>query len=511
MASMDTVVNMTDAQIDGVATAGDPAVAAQGVAPKITEWEDRARKIPKYYQCCRIRCQTNTCGCIWHRRAKWNYHESWTCCNSCWAICLGLVFLIGFILMVTLIPDSFEVVGFGQRGIQYDIRSKKIEREVLGPDRYYVGFFGAMHIFTEHFIEIDFNKKHNTGITSRVKDGQQIELDVTLYYQLSSDTLLDLFDTFKLAYEPKIRSRALTTIRNVAATHNSSAFFHNRTLIESQIEAGLRSSLIGDNVVLAALYIRNVILPSRLDTQIKNIALQREEQNYQLSQLELEKIQATSNRTIIFLQTQKNSVLAGINLNTTNRELEIENLVQRQLEQTEQELSRLRSGRDRDVRVYQKETENMVEAITLNFTIVQEATKRMVTNINTETEAIVSVYDQTTENTRLELESQVITIQKEAERRVAQIAAETEESRARTVAALESQLFDLEEKLGIFLAQVDLDMEMAKSNAYIDSHNGMHPDLLVADRMSEATIGKVNYLDFETPKVVANFANSTSA
>jgi RNase adaptor protein for sRNA GlmZ degradation len=168
-------------------------------------------------------------------------------------------------------------------------------------------------------------------------------------------------------------------------------------LIESQIEDGLRSALIGDHVVLAALYIRNVILPSRLDTQIKNIALQREEQNYQLSQLELEKIQATSNRTIIFLQTQKNSVLAEINLNTTNHELEIENLVQRQLEQTEQELSRLRSERDRDVRVYQKETENLVEAITLNFTIVQEATKRMVTNINTETEAIVSVYDQSTE------------------------------------------------------------------------------------------------------------------
>jgi hypothetical protein len=113
-------------------------------------------------------------------------------------------------------------------------------------------------------------------------------------------------------------------------------------------------------------------------------------------------------------------------------------------------------------------------------------------------------------NIRLELESQVITIQKESELRVAQIAAETEEIRARTVAALESQLFDLEERLGIFLAQVDLDIEMAKSNAYIDSHSGMHPDLLVADRMSEATIGKVNYLDFETPKVVANFANATS-
>ncbi len=464
---------------------------------------DRNRRIP------RKRCggclPVKMCGCVWHSRAKWNTFEECDGPSTCCAFTLGILALLFIILMAVLVPDSYKVVGFAKRGIEFDTRSGKIAEDVLSNGRYYVGLFGDMHLFTERYVEIDYNDGSGNAVVARVLDGQQIKIDVTIYYRLPPETLLDLFGTFNLAYETNIRSVAQTIIRDVAMTYTSQEFFFNRTAIQTEIRKELARDLSTKFVELTAFYIRNIVLPPTLDTNIQTVELRKQDAELQQARLELEVIEANSSRAVIAEESLRTQLLAQIQQETTNQVLVIENDIRQQQEQTEQLVSRHRSERERDVRVFEKETENLVEVITLNFTIVEQETRQLVTVTNTETDALVAVYDQETENKRLELEANILAIQKDAEKQVSVIRSQTEELRRRTLANHRFEALSLREKLQIFIAEVRLDGELLQRDAFLEAHDGVHPSLVLGSKLAEATVGQADFMDIRSPSSLLNF------
>lgn len=72
---------------------------------------------------------------------------------------------------------------------------------------------------------------HRPAIKSRTKDGLAIRIECALQYELFSDGILKLYNTFGVDFESFFEKIATSIIMTESTLHSSSEFFANRTMI----------------------------------------------------------------------------------------------------------------------------------------------------------------------------------------------------------------------------------------------------------------------------------------
>ena len=110
---------------------------------------------------------------------------------------------LGLLLLVILLPLSYQYVDFTEYGLRYNTITKKVEpTEAFEAHRFFGGLSTAYHIYPKTVQIVIFN---GTGLKKPIemkdKIGGSFNIEVNMGYQLLKDSIYDIFRTYKARYE----------------------------------------------------------------------------------------------------------------------------------------------------------------------------------------------------------------------------------------------------------------------------------------------------------------------
>ena len=141
---------------------------------------------------------------IWRKKKK---KKLAICCVS-----------LGLLLLVILLPLSYQYVDFTEYGLRYNTITKKVEpTEAFEAHRFFGGLSTAYHIYPKTVQIVIFN---GTGLKKPIemkdKIGGSFNIEVNMGYQLLKDSIYDIFRTYKARYEESYLSNIRAAVRQKA-------------------------------------------------------------------------------------------------------------------------------------------------------------------------------------------------------------------------------------------------------------------------------------------------------
>ncbi|MDD3803439.1 MAG: prohibitin family protein [bacterium] len=137
-------------------------------------------------------------------------------------------------------------------------------------------------------------RKGDDGITSLTKDGLQINLDITVWYQLKSEKAAEVYQNIGKDYVEKIVRPAIrTAIRNATVIFNVTEIYSlKREELTNIIYKELENNLSAKGIICDKVLLRNIDLPQKVKNSIDDkIAAEQDAQKmvYVLEKEEREK------------------------------------------------------------------------------------------------------------------------------------------------------------------------------------------------------------------------------
>jgi prohibitin 2 len=132
------------------------------------------------------------------------------------------------------------------------------------------------------------------AITARTQDGQQIDLDVTVIYQVDPENVNELYRNWQQRFTTDL---VVPTVRNIV--RNEVARFDARSIyglqrdtLEEQAEIAVRARLEGEGVILDDLLIRNIDFSQEFITEIEAAASAEQRQERARTEAQTVQIEA---------------------------------------------------------------------------------------------------------------------------------------------------------------------------------------------------------------------------
>lgn len=223
--------------------------------------------------------------------------------------CLCFTFLMGIILILGLVPASVERIEESEVGIEHHTVSREVNRDrVFEQGIYTLEPDSDMYRYTRILQRIDYLNSAGNSIHCATNEGLDMDLDITLQFQIDIERLFDIFDVYGLEgdYRNFLQSFSANSLKNVCGQFNGQDFFERRGEIEQAFIAQLQQDYLtfdlGSDVRLIQL--RSVTHPSEYVT-----ANQEREQVLQ----ELERVNRLRTQQITEAQTEQQ--LASVNAN----------------------------------------------------------------------------------------------------------------------------------------------------------------------------------------------------
>lgn len=148
----------------------------------------------------------------------------------------------------------------------------------------------------------------------RVRDGQEVAIDLSFQVQLQKETLLNLFDAFGTNFQTTYETAGLTVLREVASQYESEDFFDRRTEIERDIIAQLNVSVQERHAKLIDTQVRRVRLPTALEERLVTIQLRAQQARVETARIQLSEAQSNTTRAVAEARAQVERLHAGIDL-----------------------------------------------------------------------------------------------------------------------------------------------------------------------------------------------------
>jgi hypothetical protein len=108
-----------------------------------------------------------------------------------------------------------------------------------------------------------------------------------------------------------------STLRDVAAGYESREFFDNRTLIEQELRRNIVEEAALRQAQVTGFQVRSVDLPEALDNRLIEIQLRQQDARAGTARLELDRIQAEADRSVLELRTLRNKRKTELQQETT--------------------------------------------------------------------------------------------------------------------------------------------------------------------------------------------------
>lgn len=228
---------------------------------------------------------------------------------------VGALLLIGLIIFGGILAlSAFQKVEQTQLALKKNTFTGKVDNQVFGPGRHYIGLFHTFIYFPAIQITIEF-KNDGDGttaeITGRTKDGLALSLEISFQYQLLPDKIYDLYINFAEIYEATFIRIAREEIRDVSSKYTAIEFFSNRTGIGFDMEDTLRTALSQVFTDVPGFQLRNVDLPDSFEDAIERSEVARQE--IEIAKLEQQAALVRAQTAILEAQAQANITLIEAN------------------------------------------------------------------------------------------------------------------------------------------------------------------------------------------------------
>ncbi|KAK3241235.1 hypothetical protein CYMTET_48986 [Cymbomonas tetramitiformis] len=153
-------------------------------------------------------------------------------------VVFGGLISIGLLLMVSLLPFSYQAVEYHEYGLlQSRTTSEVFTGNVYSPGRYWEGPDFVMKKFTATAHFVDFAE---FGIFSAAESNETVGVtfyvDITFSYFLKQSEIGDLYKTYAFDYAEVVEARAAEAIRNRAGKILTEAYFGQRTYVAEQFK-----------------------------------------------------------------------------------------------------------------------------------------------------------------------------------------------------------------------------------------------------------------------------------
>ncbi|HAV91815.1 TPA: band 7 protein [candidate division WOR-3 bacterium] len=208
------------------------------------------------------------------------------------------------IIAVLLLASTVRIVQPGSVGVQ--VLFGRVYKKVLSNGLHFVFPFveiKTMNVRTQDYTmsvaQEEGVRKGDDGITSLTKDGLQINLDITVWYQLKSDKAAEVYQNIGQDYVEKIVRPAIrTAIRNATVLYNVTEIYSlKREELTNVIFEELDNNFSAKGIICDKVLLRNIDLPQKVKNAIdEKIAA---EQDAQKMVYVLEKEQREKERKLI--------------------------------------------------------------------------------------------------------------------------------------------------------------------------------------------------------------------
>lgn len=229
-----------------------------------------------------------------------------SCCSR-----TGWIWTISICLLavtIGLLAGSWAVLTPHEWGLKMNTVTVTFDdSETYTSGRIYVGPGSYFVKFPRKLRYVEFSNQYALDVWSR--DGQNILIEGSFYYQLRPDRIHDIFYKFGDQYEKIIVGMAAETIRDVATQYTTIEFFGNRTEIDASMSAALESRIYQDAMANVTLFnllaidvpnaFENAIIGKVITAQdVNTLTVLRTSQLYR-TEIQVVNAQASANITLI--------------------------------------------------------------------------------------------------------------------------------------------------------------------------------------------------------------------
>ena len=209
----------------------------------------------------------------------------------------GSIFLLfGLTILFSFASSMFYVIESTERPvIFYKFGSKGLDKEnVITPGFGFKAPWNDLYKFdiTDNLVEETIDVLDGSGLS--------INVDVTMNFHLSYDSVGEIYETYQFDYLRRlVRPVFRSTVRDVMGRYTAEEIYSTkRAEVESLIQEEASEVLLkpGNNIVMKSLLIRSITLPAQIKSAIENKLQQEQEALAYQYRLEREKSEAERKR-----------------------------------------------------------------------------------------------------------------------------------------------------------------------------------------------------------------------
>lgn len=221
-------------------------------------------------------------------------------CCVCW-----------FVVVIILILCSFSTLEYVELGLNYSWVAQTVEDKTYPSGRYFLGLGHSFIKFPATVQTIEFSDANDAAgpmVRSRTSDGLEVQLEISLQYQLLPTKVSDLYQKFGTDYHTIFVRMATDDITCKATAFDAGTFFTNRTTISVAMEQELVSSF-GTQAYSSVPFfqLRSVSLPHDFEQAIQTTEVKK--QDIQTAQAEMQNKEVDMMTQV--LQAQQQALAIG--------------------------------------------------------------------------------------------------------------------------------------------------------------------------------------------------------
>ena len=223
---------------------------------------------------------------------------------------LGLFGLLAIVLLtVSVVMDGFVSIPAGHTGVVFSKLSGGVQEETMSPGiNFKVPFFDTVTVLDTRIQEETINSNRDP-IEALTKDGQKVNIDITVQYRISANNAPRIVQEIGLDYDKKVITPGVrSVVREVITGYDSTELFNqdSRTKAENEIVEQLKGNYEAKFITLEDTLIRDVKFSDKyLDAiEEKKIA----EQQIQKSEFEKKNAEVQKEKKIIEAQAEAESI-----------------------------------------------------------------------------------------------------------------------------------------------------------------------------------------------------------
>jgi len=233
---------------------------------------------------------------------EWSNDDKRCCCI--WSIGLGSIGTFIFIICFAL---SWDIVELGEMSFCENLYNPKIYScsKYAKPGYHFVGLDRRLIMVPSTNIQVSFTKDKRLAVWS--KDGANVYLDISFYYKLDPDSLVDFYKSIGSGWRDHVERLSYASIKEVTQQYTTTEFYSDRTNIGIAIKNYLNTKLTQQTsgaTTVTSLQLRKIMFDPAYETAINSKLIQAHLKKSYENQQQIQQTNKNTEYIIAGLQNQ---------------------------------------------------------------------------------------------------------------------------------------------------------------------------------------------------------------